>query len=267
MLYGEECVSSLIRCQLCQSILKEAKILPSGLFCNNCITELTKNVDQESKEFKCKACDETHSIPKNGFKSWKCSNSFFRQFRRAKLEETYRGESADKLKKNLYKFQKKIDEFDFKLTKGIDSVKEHCLKLKNEINLEAEVAIKSIQYLREEMIGELNSYEANCVSNLELDKINQERFNGFLKTLKNFHQYWSLYLKKYQINETEMVDAINSFLEFEQKIEKEKRDLEVFLFNNKSINFNKNLIKNYLGNLDTKVINENYTKTRLKDNF
>ena len=90
---------------MCQSILKEAKILPCGLFCNNCITELTKDVDQESKEFTCKSCDETHSVPKNGFKSWKALNEF--HSKELKLEEIYRGESAEKLKKNLNKLQKK----------------------------------------------------------------------------------------------------------------------------------------------------------------
>ena len=88
MFNGAEGFTSLIKCQLCQSILKEAKILPCGLFCNNCITELTKNFDQESKEFTCKPCDETHPIPKNGFKSWKALNEFYSK--ELNFEEIYR---------------------------------------------------------------------------------------------------------------------------------------------------------------------------------
>ena len=120
MIYGEECVSSLIRCQLCQSILKEAKILPCGLFCNNCITELSKNVDQVSKEFTCKSCDETHSIPKIGFKSWKALNEFYSK--ELKLEEIYRGESAEKLKKNLNENQKLIKDLEFTLNNNVNEV-------------------------------------------------------------------------------------------------------------------------------------------------
>ena len=263
MLYGEECVSSLIKCQLCQCKLTEAKIIPCGLFCNNCMGQLIKDLNKGSNEFNCDACNETHSIPKNGFKCWKGLNEFYS--RELNLEEIYRGESAEKLKQHLDTIQKKIDEFDFKLTNGIDTVKEHCLKLKNEISLEAEVAIKRIQDVRDGLIGEIDSYEVNCVSNLEWDKSNKKRFNRFLKELRNFHQYWTDYLKKYQINDAEMADANNLSLEFETKLEQENKKFEVFIFNNKSISLKKNVIKigkNYLGNWDSRAISDDDTNER-----
>ena len=111
------------------------------------------------------------------------------------LEEIYRGESAEKLKKNLKQIQKKIEFLEHSLTNGIDRVKEHCVNLRSEVDLEAEIAIKRVQDIRDEMIKEIDLYQENCISNLEADTIQKEEFNGFINELRSFHKKWSEYLK------------------------------------------------------------------------
>ena len=251
MLYGEECVSSLIKCQMCQCKLTEAKILLCGLFCNNCTVQLCKNVDKGSNEFTCKSCDETHSIPKNGFKRWKALNEFYSK--ELKLEEIYRGESAEKLKQNLNEIREHINYLEFNLKNGTDKVKEHCLRLRNEVSLEAEITIERIQDIRDVLIEEINDYQAICLSQIESDKIQKQQFQKFIDELKDFDKVWSEYLKKYQIHDSEMVKANGLSLELETMVNKVKINLDNFFFNNKSMSYRKNqnkIEKDFLGNLD-----------------
>ena len=255
MLYGQECLLSLVECEMCQSKLKEAKILLCGHFCSNCVTQLTINVNETTREFQCKSCDEIHMVPKNGFKSWKALDKFYSK--ELNLEEIYRGESAEKLKGNLKQIQKQIDELDYSLTNSIDTVKEHCVNLRNEVDLEAEITMKRIQDIRDEMITEIDIYQANCISNLESDKIQKEGFSGFIDELRSFHKEWSEYLKKYQINDSEINTVNNLVLELNQRFKKEKVNLDKMIFNKKSMKFVKNnskFEKSFLGNFDFKTI-------------
>ena len=119
-------------------------------------------------------------IPKNGFKSWKALDKFY--CNELKLEEIYRGDSAEKLKNNLNEILWQINYLEFILANGIDTVKEDCLKLKNEIRLDAEVINKRVQDVIDELTEKLSIYEAKCISNLEWDKANKEKFDEFSKS-------------------------------------------------------------------------------------
>ena len=255
MFYGEESLSSFIKCKSCKTKLKEAKILPCDHFCSNCVDQLTKSTDKETREFTCKSCDETHTIPKKGFKAWKALNEFYSK--ELPLDTIYRGEKIEKLKKNLEKIRIQIEDLDLTLSKSVYSVKEHCLELRKEISSQAQMAIENIQNVRNEMIDKVCEYEKKCIYNLESnDKINH-KFNEFLIELKCFNTEWTEYLKKCQINDAEIAKANNSVLKLKKRFKEEKTNLEKFIFRNKSMSFTKNDLKietNFLGNLYDKTI-------------
>ena len=255
MLYGEECVSPFITCKLCKTKNTELKILLCGIFCKNCVDELTINADVETREFICKSCNESHTIPKNGFKSWEALNEFYSK--ELKLKDIYRGESAAKLKNNLKEIQNQIDHLDFSLANSIDVIKEHCLKLRTEVNLETELAIKQIQDIRDEMIQDIDTYQTNCISNLESNKVQTQEFDDIFNEMRSFHKEWSEYLKHYQINKAEMIKANDQALEQHEKYKKIKIDLDKLIFNKKSMIFQKkkiNIEKKFLGNFGFKPI-------------
>ena len=255
MIYGEECFSPLIKCQLCKSKLTEAIMLPCDQFCIKCVHELTKNADEETREFKCKSCNEIHTIPKNGFKSWEALNEFYSK--ELKLEDIYRGDTVERLKNNLKEIQKQIDHLDFSLANSVDAVKEHCLKLKTEVSLEAEIAIKQIQDIRDEMIKDIDTYQANCISHLESNKVKTQEFDGFINEMRSFHKKWSEYLKQYQINDSEITNVNNLALEMNKRYKKVKIEMKKLIFNKKSMSFRKEQIKiekTFLGSFDFKTI-------------
>ena len=79
-----------------------------------------------------------------------------------------------------------------------------------------------------------------CINNINSDKVKIVKFNEFLNETKNFHQESIEYLRKYRIQKTEIVKTNFKAVEFIERFEKEKKDLERFIFNNESILFQKN---------------------------
>ena len=76
MLYGEESVSIFTKCPQCKSKLKEATILLCGVYCKDCVEELTKNADETTKDFECKSCRRIHNIPEYSFMKWNALEEF-----------------------------------------------------------------------------------------------------------------------------------------------------------------------------------------------
>ena len=250
MLYGEESVSIFTKCPRCKSKLKEARHLLCGVYCIDCVEELTKNADETTKEFECNSCRRIHIIPKDGFMKWKTLEEFHSSV--LPLEDVYRGKSIETLKNNLKEIDKQINEMSFSLNNSSDKVKEFCLNLRNEVSLETEVLIKHVQDNNDKLINEINDFEMRCIANINSDKVNMKKFNRSLNETKHFHQESIEYLRKYNIQETQIVKANFKAVELVERFEKEKKELKKFIFNNESILFRKNVLeldKIKIGNL------------------
>ena len=250
ILYGEYSVSIFNKCPLCKNKLKEVKILPCSVYCANCVKELTNNADETTKEFECKAGRRIHIIPEDSFMKWNALEELSSSL--LPLEDVYRRESIETLKNNLKEIDKQINEMNFSLNNSSDRVKEFCLKLRNEVTLETEVLIKHVQDNNDKLINEINDFEMRCITNINLDKVNMKKFNKFLNETKHFHQEWIECLRKYNIQETEIVKANSKAVKLVERFGKEKKDFEQIIFNNESIFFRKNefeLDKIKIGNL------------------
>ena len=156
------------------------------------------------------------------------------------LENIYSGQSTETLKNNLKEIDRQINEMRFSLNNSSDKVKEFCLKLRNEVSLETEVLIKHVQDYNEKLINEINDFEMRCIANINSDKNKIAKFNDFLNETKHFHQESIEYLRKYQIQKTEIVKANSKAVELVERFGNEKKELEQFIFNNEFILFRKN---------------------------
>ena len=121
---------------------------------------------------------------------------------------------------------KQINEMSFSLNNSSDKVKEFCLKLRNEVTLETEVLIKHVQDYHEKLINEINGFEMICISNINSDKVKIPKFNEFLNETKHFHQESIEYLRKYQIQETEIVKANSKAVELVERFGIENKEFE-----------------------------------------
>ena len=255
MLYGEECVSIFTRCQMCKSKLKEAKILLCGVYCENCVTQITRNADKITRVFDCVSCRRIHQIPEDGFMRWDALDEFYSK--ELPLEDIYRGESAERLKKSLNEIRNCIEGLSFSIATSVDEIREYCLNLRNQVALETELVIKQLQDLSDELINDINNYEAKCIANIESDELNKEKFNNLLNEMKFFHREWSEYLKKHQLQEVDIAKANEKANELEKKFLKEKVYLDRLILRNKSLSYRKSDSKidhDFLGYLELKTV-------------
>ena len=253
MFYGEESVSALIKCLICKLKLKEAKILPCGLFCNDCVNKITAN--NKNNEFNCGACHKDHVIPQDGFMLWKALENFYSN--ELAFEEIYRGESAQRLNTSLKQIRQQIDDISFGLKYSTDVVKDYFRKLRDQVILETEITISQIRKLSDNLINQVNKQETKCILNIESDKIHKEKFDKLIRETNIFHKEWIDYLRKRQIKDSEMDNAFNAASQIEKRLKKEKISLDQYIFNNKLLKYRKSktqIGENFLGTLELKSI-------------
>ena len=262
---------SVFECPKCKTIKDEAKIFPCGIYCIDCSDAILESLDadiileSESKEFWCSVCEEIHPIPKKGFQK-----HHFKKVHQIKYEIN----AEEQLKSYLAKIDLNLTEIKVKLENSFDQIKETCIQLKNQVNIETEVLVKKIQDLNKEKINAINEYEEKCALN-EKSKINL----NFFKEIEIFREKCLNYIK---YSEDSEIRTANSLAEnILKKIEDQRIQLESSIFSGpvknlhdtpnessekilkklnftKSIDLNSNLNSNYFlikeifQNMDTK---------------
>ena len=106
---------------MCKNKLKEANIILCGVYCANCVKELTKNEDEKTKEFECRSCQKIHNISEGGFMRWNAFENFNSNV--LPMEDIYRCVSTETLKSNLKGIEKQINEMSFSLNNISDKLK------------------------------------------------------------------------------------------------------------------------------------------------
>ena len=251
-MFSEESLSKLINCSLCGLKMNEAKILPCGAFCAVCVDEM---MGIDSDRLKCRSCGKSHEIPEEGFMEWKALEEFYSE--KLNIQEIYRGEVAEKLKKNLKEIKKNMDELADNFNQSENLVKEHCLKLRNEVMLESETRIKEIQDMSEKMIAEINEYESKCIKNFVKD--DHFEIIEFSVEMSIFYEEWNKYLMKHQIKDAEMEKANDLANELKVQFKEKKNELEKLTYGSELLTFKKNTSKtleNFFGTFQQKSIEE-----------
>ena len=128
-----------------------------------------------------------------------CSDVFksfiFKKFLRCK--------SFDKFDTLLNKIEKDIQEIEVKIASPEAKIREHCEKIRNQIDLNTEILIEKINNYRDQLITEINNYEQECIKSLKpIDK--KDCFHKMIQEndikLKEFYRY----INKYKIDENKI---------------------------------------------------------------
>jgi len=78
-------------------------------------------------------------------------------------KEVYRSKEVDALKNHLNDFQQKINLFAFGINNGVDRIKQHCLDLKNKVQLRTEEVIEQLQDHSAQLVKEIEQFEKICI--------------------------------------------------------------------------------------------------------
>ena len=213
---------SVFECPNCKREVQEAKILPCNIYCKKCVQDILSSLDECKKEFKCEFCGDTHHIPKSGFTDFNFKSKFQPK---SSIKEVDISESGEKLKANLKNIDSKIKEMRNKMEKSSDLISNHCLGLRNQVQLETEVLIKHLKDLSIQKIDEITDYEKKCLS---IDTLNMEQ--TFIQEMEKFRNEWETNLTYNSNNEIEIQKANELSEIILKRVPDENLKLDLLLF-------------------------------------
>ena len=132
MFYNEDEVYEHIKCPHCKLKYQDPRIVDCGAsFCLSCIDFLVK-IDEDG--FNCPACTGFHLKPTNGY----LKNVNLAKLCGINATEVSRGPLAESFKAVLDEIKSKLDKLDSDNKLGVDKIREHCDKLRNDVQLHTE---------------------------------------------------------------------------------------------------------------------------------
>ena len=107
-----------------------------------------------------------------------------------------------------------IDNLKFRLSKGSDEIREHCIQLRTEVMLETELAIQRIQNRSDELIKIIDKYEQNTIANFETEKTKYTNSKEFIDELEIFHKTSLERSRNFETQNIELeIDEDKSFMD------------------------------------------------------
>jgi hypothetical protein len=217
MFFETNQINEALLCINCEGKLEEPKILPCGeTICSFCVTSL-KIVN---KMFDCLVCKEKHEMPKDGL----LNNKVLSKMLSIKPTKVSRGKDYDKFQDLLRHIGMDINLIKIGVNSSDDFIKEHCIELRNEVQLATEETIEQINDYNSEIIKEIDQYEKE---RLEINKSRKNvNLNSFDSSLKNLNEF----LKEMQSFYDDNIKFLN---------ENQIRDSVVAKLNEKAISMKK----------------------------
>ncbi len=122
----------------------------------------------------------------------------------------------------MNKIEAKKAELEGLLLNEADRVKEHCIKLRLDVDLATETAIEQIQNHRDTIINQIHDFEAKTVALIQIEEKTRNDTKSSIKSLGEFSKEWKGYLTSANIDEKEVAKKNEVALELIRKAEREK---------------------------------------------
>lgn len=247
MFYEFDKIQSHLRCPVCCEKYISPRILPCGKsVCQNCIENISRlniikytDSNQEMRSIvieKCPFCDKTHSTSEEtGF----IVNEFILKASELKPEKVFRCPSYDLLDGLLTNVSSDLNEIVSKLEYPEIKIREHCDKLRNQIDLATETLLEKISKFREKFIDEINAYEQNCFKNnyFSLDLKTKDTFKKLVKENEVKLNKIKNYVNKPKIDEELVKNLIQEAKLQEYKLKNQLKIINGKLFGKKIPHF------------------------------
>jgi hypothetical protein len=236
MAYSEKELNNIFDCNNCKQIFDEPRILPCGFsICSSCVANIHFYADNT---FNCSLCSKKHVLPEEGF-------PVNRSLISLKSIDPVLIKQIELFQQSLDRIKETIIQLSFTINNSDEQIQEHCMNIKNDIQLTKEEAIEHISDLSEQLIQDVNEYERKCIRLNRMNSFDYKHYLNVLNELEMFHSKWSQYLMRSSVlikNEI-ILEANKNAIDLNKKAEKEKSNLWDMIFNGDMVYFESNLCK------------------------
>jgi hypothetical protein len=221
---------------------------------------LELNNELEGPSMKCSCCGEMHIIPLTGFPSCcvRVDNLI-----KLKSHENLRNVSADYLKKLVQDIQTVSMELTESNETGLKKIYNLCSFIRNDIEVATESRIADIQQKKDELIGDVDAFEDQCINNFKANRqADTKQVNESLKKLHAFREKCTKHLSKEIIDENEIEAALKEARQLKKDLNSQLAQLKTKTFNGKTISFERTdlpLKKSFIGDLTVNRLTGTFT--------
>ncbi len=203
--------------------LLNLKIFKGKKCCLKCIQTIKYSEpsdDDSTSQFKCIICSEEHNKPKSGtFPTCETLSVLLEE----KPNEVYRSQNVETLKTNLNEIRLHLDKLEYDFNNGIDIIKEHAIELRTLLQLATEQSILDLHKFNEIMIKTIDNYEIECINKFTRNnRVIREKFDPIIKETNQFDEEVVTYLKRFQIDDKDVLNLIDQAVKFNSKLKYEK---------------------------------------------
>jgi hypothetical protein len=240
MFYKQKDVKETITCQLCKEIFQDPRLLPCGeTACRECIQKIVELGGVE--EFECRLCVQKHQKMIN--KEYPLNRALLKLIK-TQASDVSRNAIVNEFKTKRAKIRQMHDEFKLNLEIGVDQVREHCIRIRNQVHLETEILIEDVHRFNEELIAEIDKYEHDRIASFN-NKITEykSKIEETLVEIDHFYENDDDFLTEFVVDDKMVVDSISKVDPFLQKLSTRYNLLKSMAFNQQIIEFKKNQSK------------------------
>ena len=246
-------------CSYCEASVEVLTLeeLPccSKLICIECSYDISLNLN-ENIDTKCKLCQT----------KFESSHRFTKRIIQKFDDQTFMAEHVDSLRTMLKCLEAKNDEFIASRTNHRLLISEYCDRIRYDIFTCTESAIKHLNKINDELIGNVNKYEEDLLKDLD-DNDDDDDENGFRTKmpewesigmrLNEFTKKWTDYVVTNELSELSQIQiqkVKEECAEKSAKLDSAQRELKKALFGNKFMQHRENNsffeCKSHIGHLD-----------------
>jgi hypothetical protein len=243
-------------CGICSKVFVDPRLLPCGeTACHECIQNVIQS-DPMKKEFICKFCKGRHESPpgNQGF----YVNLAISKLIKANADKMNEFTSVKKLREKLAEIKVKCEEFELNLDNGVDQLREHCIRIRNQVHLRTDRLIEEVHNFNESLIAEINKYEQECVESFDKQmKGKSDQLDSFVSELNEFCTNQTNYLNEFKIKEKVVEEAVAKADGHLKRLKVENRGFKTMVFNGKIIelkNFHFAIGSDFIGSFEFKNV-------------
>ena len=252
MFYEANEISKLITCMHCKHVFDDPRILDCGeSMCKDCIdSNSTDDIFGKKNEIiNCIICKGTHYIPEKGFPK----NHVLAKLIKIKASEVSRGPVARELDLKLNEIHAKAETLELNLRTGIEKIREKCNCVRSDVDSVTENWHQLVNAYHEQFFTNINAYEEECIQKYKERFVenNDTVYTPFIVSTNVFYEKWRDYLKKFQIDDTEMARPLSEARDLLKDLDTKTKQLRCQTFIGRLLKFEENETKLEATNIGT----------------
>jgi hypothetical protein len=249
MFFQADAINSILICKICENKMVDPRLLPCGMsVCHRCVDILA---DTDKNRIKCQNCGKIHEIPDGGF----YINQLAQEMLKFEAKEVLQSNQIEEFKKLLETLNGKKQAIESTLESGDAKIRDHCDKVRNDMQLAIEQAHAKLDEIHKDFMEEIENHEKECQAKFKLIQQNKTDIDKALNDSNELLSKSNHLLKQFKIDQTQLSTLFENARSFQTNLETIKDGIQKAMFNESLLKFEKQ--KSIDSNVIGKIVKQN----------